>query len=44
MCESRLAERWRDYHVIGQTATIASECYPIGGRVHLGMDPGPRLR
>jgi hypothetical protein len=31
-------------HVVGQTVTIAPEWYPIGGRVYLGMDPGPRLR
>jgi alkylation response protein AidB-like acyl-CoA dehydrogenase len=43
-CESRLAECWRDLHVVGQTATVAPEWYPIGGRVYLGMDPGPRLR
>jgi alkylation response protein AidB-like acyl-CoA dehydrogenase len=42
--ESRLAECWRDLHVVGQTVTIAPEWYPIGGRVYLGMDPGPRLR
>jgi hypothetical protein len=24
--------------------TIMPEWYPIGGRVYLGMDPGPRLR
>jgi hypothetical protein len=24
--------------------TLAPEWYPIGGRVYLGMDPGPRLR
>jgi alkylation response protein AidB-like acyl-CoA dehydrogenase len=42
--ESRLAECWRDLHVVGQTVTIAPEWYPIGGRVHLGMDPGPRMR
>ena len=41
---SRLAECWRDLHVVGQTVTIAPEWYPIGGRVYLGMDPGPRLR
>ena len=39
--ESRLAECWRDLHVVGQTVTIAPEWYPIGGRVYLGMDPGP---
>ena len=42
--ESRLAECWRDLHVVGQTVTIAPEWYPICGRVYLGMDPGPRLR
>jgi len=42
--ESRLAECWRDLHVVGQTVTIAPEWYPIGGRIFLGMDPGPRLR
>jgi alkylation response protein AidB-like acyl-CoA dehydrogenase len=42
--ESRLAECWRDLHVVGQTATVAPEWYPIGGRALLGMDPGPRLR
>ncbi len=42
--ESRLAECWRDLHVVGQTATVAPEWYPIGGRAYLGMDPGPRLR
>jgi alkylation response protein AidB-like acyl-CoA dehydrogenase len=42
--ESRLAECWRDLHVVGQTATIGPEWYPIGGRALLGMDTGPRLR
>jgi len=42
--ESRLAECWRDLHTVGQTVTLAPEWYPIGGRVYLGMDPGPRLR
>ena len=42
--ESRLAECWRDLHVVGQTATIAPEWYPIAGRALLGMDPGSRLR
>jgi hypothetical protein len=42
--ESCLAECWRDLHVVGQTVTIAPEWYPIGGRVYLGLDPGPRLR
>ena len=42
--ESRLAECWRDLQVVGQAVTIMPEWYPIGGRVFLGMDPGPRLR
>ena len=42
--ESRLAECWRDLHVVGQTVTISPEWYPIGGRVYLGRDPGQRLR
>src|SRR6059036_2961768 len=42
--ESRLAECWRDLHVVGQTAALAPEWYPMGGRVFLKMDPGPRLR
>lgn len=42
--ESRLAECWRDLHVVGQTVTVAPEWYPIGGRALLGMDPGTRLR
>jgi indole-3-acetate monooxygenase len=42
--ESRLAECWRDLHVVGQTVTIAPEWYPIGGRAFLGMDTGSRLR
>jgi len=42
--ESRLAECWRDLNVVGQTVTIAPEWYPIGGRIYLGRDPGPRLR
>ena len=42
--QSRLAECWRDLHVVGQTATIAPEWYPIAGRALMGMDAGPRLR
>ncbi|HZK89444.1 MAG TPA: acyl-CoA dehydrogenase family protein [Stellaceae bacterium] len=42
--DSRLAECWRDLHVVGQTVTIAPEWYPIGGRVYLGLDPGSRMR
>jgi indole-3-acetate monooxygenase len=41
---SRLAECWRDLHVVAQAVTLAPEWYPIGGRVYLKMDPGPRLR
>jgi indole-3-acetate monooxygenase len=42
--ESRLAECWRDLHVVGQAVTLLPEWYPMGGRVLLKMDPGPRLR
>ena len=42
--ESRLAECWRDLHVVGQTVTVGAEWYPIAGRALLGMDPGTRLR
>jgi alkylation response protein AidB-like acyl-CoA dehydrogenase len=42
--QSRLAECWRDLHTVGQTVTLAPEWYPIGGRVYLGLDAGPRLR
>jgi len=42
--ESRLAECWRDLHVVGQAVTLMPEWYPMGGRVFLDMDPGPRLR
>jgi alkylation response protein AidB-like acyl-CoA dehydrogenase len=42
--ESRLAECWRDLHVVGQAVTLMPEWYPMGGRVFLNMDPGPRLR
>lgn len=41
--ESRLAECWRDLHVVGQTVTISPERYPFGGLVYLGMVPGPSL-
>jgi alkylation response protein AidB-like acyl-CoA dehydrogenase len=41
--QSRLAECWRDLQVVGQTVTLAPEWYPIGGRVYLGLDAGPRL-
>ena len=42
--DSRLAECWRDLQVVGQAVTLLPEWYPMGGRVLLGMDPGPRLR
>src|ERR1700730_16361713 len=42
--ESRLAECWRDLHVVGQVVTLMPEWYPMGGRVFMKMDPGPRLR
>ena len=42
--ESRLAECWRDLHVVGQAVTIMPEWYPIGGRALMNMDPGPRMR
>jgi alkylation response protein AidB-like acyl-CoA dehydrogenase len=42
--DSRLAECWRDLHVVGQAVTLMPEWYPMGGRVLLRMDPGPRLR
>ena len=40
--ESRLAECWRDLHVVGQTAAFAPEWYPLGGRVLMGLAAGPR--
>jgi len=42
--ESRLAECWRDLHVVGQAVTVMPEWYPIGGRALMNMDPGPRMR
>ncbi len=42
--DSRLAECWRDLQVVGQAVTLMPEWYPMGGRVFLKMDPGPRLR
>jgi carboxymethylenebutenolidase len=38
---SRLAERWRELHVVAQTVAIAPEWYPIGGRGVPGDGPGP---
>ena len=34
--DSRLAECWRDLHVVGQTVTTAPEWYPIGGNLGNG--------
>jgi indole-3-acetate monooxygenase len=42
--DSRLAECWRDLQVVGQAVTLMPEWYPMGGRVFMHMDPGPRLR
>jgi len=42
--DSRLAECWRDLQVVGQAVTLMPEWYPMGGRVFLKMDPGPRMR
>jgi alkylation response protein AidB-like acyl-CoA dehydrogenase len=42
--DSRLAECWRDLHVVGQAVTVMPEWYPMGGRAFMDMDPGPRLR
>ena len=42
--ESRLSECWRDLQVVGQAVTLMPEWYPMGGRVFMHMDPGPRLR
>jgi len=41
--DHRLARCWRDVHVVGQHANVLPEYYPIGGRVFLGLDPGPKL-
>jgi alkylation response protein AidB-like acyl-CoA dehydrogenase len=41
---TRLAECWRDLHVVGQTVTVGPEWYPNGGRALLGMETGPRLQ
>jgi alkylation response protein AidB-like acyl-CoA dehydrogenase len=42
--QSRLAECWRDAQVVGQAVTLMPEWYPMGGRIFLKMDPGPRMR
>jgi indole-3-acetate monooxygenase len=39
----RLARCWRDVHVVGQTFQVLPEYYMVGGRVFLGLDPGPKL-
>jgi alkylation response protein AidB-like acyl-CoA dehydrogenase len=39
----RLARCWRDVHVVGQAITVLPEYYMLGGRLFLGLDPGPRL-
>ena len=39
----QLARCWRDLYVVGQSAGISPEWYPLAGRALLGLDPGPRL-
>src|SRR5262249_60426008 len=39
--ERRLAECWRDLHVVGQAVTLAPEVYPHGGGGSLDNDPAP---
>ena len=39
----RLARCWRDVHAVGQTFQVLPEYYLVGGRVFLGLDPGPKL-
>lgn len=41
--DHRLARCWRDVHAVGQTMPLHPEHYLLGGRVFLGLDPGPRL-
>lgn len=38
-----LARCWRDVHVVGQNLALLPEYYVLGGRVFLGLDPGPKL-
>ena len=38
--ENRLAECWRDLHVISQAVTLAPEWYPIGDRSFVTHQPG----
>jgi indole-3-acetate monooxygenase len=39
----QLARCWRDLYVVGQSAGISPEWYPLAGRAFLGLDAGPRL-
>jgi indole-3-acetate monooxygenase len=39
----QLAHCWRDLYVVGQSAGVSPEWYPLAGRAFLGLDPGPRL-
>lgn len=41
--EHTLARCWRDVHVVGQNIAVLPEYYLLGGRVFLGLDPGPKL-
>jgi hypothetical protein len=38
-----IARCWRDIHAVGQHVNLMPEFYTLGGRVFLGLDPGPRL-
>jgi alkylation response protein AidB-like acyl-CoA dehydrogenase len=39
----QLARCWRDLNVVGQSAGITPEWYPLTGQALLGLDPRPRL-
>jgi alkylation response protein AidB-like acyl-CoA dehydrogenase len=39
----QLARCWRDLYVVGQSAGISPEWYPLAGQALLGLDPGARL-
>ena len=41
---SRLAECWRDQHVVGQTVTIAPSGAQSAARVYMGMDRASGLQ
>jgi indole-3-acetate monooxygenase len=41
--ESRLAECWRDLRTVGQTVTLAPECYPTAHASISASTPAPRL-